>query len=87
MDSTTGDDLSEMALYPNPFNGCVGIKNIPFDVEALSIKIFDLSGLLLLEKTIDDHNSEVSIPNLQGLYLYSIKTHVGIIKSGKVVFK
>lgn len=85
-DSTTPDDLSKMELYPNPSDGCVGIKNIPSDTEALSIKIFDLSGRLLIDRAITDHNSEIRVPNLHGMFLYSIKTNVGIIKSGKVVF-
>ena len=88
MDSTSDSDLSEMDLYPNPSDGCVGIKGIPNGVVPLSIKIFDLSGQLLVEKPISeyDFSSEITFSNLQGLYLYSIKTNVGIIKSGKVVF-
>ena len=69
--------IENLEIYPNPTNGAL---NIQFDspVETVQISVFDLSGKVLIQKTLNNTNDATQVldtQNLQtGMYRIFIQT-------------
>lgn len=74
-----GDETAEIKLWPNPTHGKVNLESTngnPFEV-----KVFDLSGKLLLQQSSEENLAEVNLYHLPaGCYLLSASA------SGKTAF-
>ncbi|GAL81071.1 cell surface protein [Algibacter lectus] len=63
-------------FYPNPAKDVVTIQNI--QSQHADITVFDLNGRILLNKTINNVQSEINMSSLNtGIYLFQVKTDAG----------
>lgn len=63
-------------FYPNPTKDLVTIQNT--QSQNADITVFDLNGRALLNKTINNVQSEINISSLNtGIYLFQVKTDAG----------
>jgi hypothetical protein len=68
-------DSSDFTIYPNPTNDLINI-NSTNNHSFTSVKVFDLSGKMLIESS----DNKISVSNLvSGLYLLKITTETGEI--------
>jgi len=76
------ENISHMVkLYPNPTNGIIHYESN--NVEILKIKVTDITGKILLERSNLNFSGNMNISSLsQGLYLINIKT-----KQGSLIIK
>jgi len=66
-----------LEIFPNPTSDEVMIKS---EIEIYSFKVYDISGQLITEKSVDSKNFQYNTDNLKpGLYMFRIKTEKGII--------
>jgi PKD repeat protein len=68
----------EASIYPNPSKGILNIENATKNIS--SVQVFDITGQLILESTIENDNSKVSldISNYKnGLYIIKINSIEG----------
>ncbi|MEI6879888.1 MAG: PKD domain-containing protein [Bacteroidota bacterium] len=68
----------EASIYPNPSKGILNIENATKNIS--SVQVFDITGQLILESTIENDNSKVSldISNYKnGLYIIKINSVEG----------
>ena len=76
--SLTIDDFNhtnDFTIYPNPTNDLININSIN-NQSLTSVKVYDLSGKMLIEST----DNKISVSNLSnGLYLLKIMTETGEI--------
>ncbi len=74
--------IEELTLYPNPANDFITVKFSDSESDIISCKIFDITGKLLQEESID-HNGGESVKNFDvsnlasGLYLFQLETKKG----------
>lgn len=67
------NSLSNVTVYPNPTKDVLNI-NIPQAIGTSKLKLFDIQGREVLEKTTNNTNEVLNIGNLQsGVYLLSIE--------------
>ncbi|WJJ97206.1 T9SS type A sorting domain-containing protein [Algibacter luteus] len=75
--NTNSLDLKEITFTPNPFNDIVSII-LPLDLNntEFNIKVFDLNGRLVMDRSYLSTNSQISITDLdqleQATYLFKI---------------
>ena len=66
------EDAVQMRVFPNPTNGLVNIKlstETPTEID-----IFDLSGRIILSKTIEEGNNEIDLSYfMKGIYFAKAK--------------
>lgn len=75
---------NDFLLYPNPTSDILYFYGN--DAQGFSIKLFDISGKVILEKIIEN-NSNIDIQHLQdGVYFYQIFTD-NQTKTGKIIKK
>jgi hypothetical protein len=68
----------EASIYPNPSKGMLNIESASKNI--ISVQVFDITGQLILESTIENDNSKVSldISNYKnGLYIIKINSVEG----------
>ena len=68
----------EASIYPNPSKGILNIESATKNIS--SVQVFDITGQLILESTIENDNSKVSldISNYKnGLYIIKINSIEG----------
>lgn len=73
-------ELATSNVYPNPSNG---IFNIESDITELGVMITDVSGRIVLEKTIPTGNNEIELNYADGVYFVRLTDK----QSGKSVTK
>ena len=67
------NSLSNVTVYPNPTKDILNI-NIPQAIGVSKLKLFDIQGREVLEKTTNNTNEVLNIGNLQsGVYMLSIE--------------
>ena len=67
------DSLTNVTVYPNPTKDILNI-NIPQAIGTSKLKLFDIQGREVLEKTTNNTNEVLNIGNLQsGVYMLSIE--------------
>jgi hypothetical protein len=67
IENTEGITL-EYKVYPNPTAGMITLAIKPFDNENLRYRLYDLNGILLQDKKIENEVTEISLQD----YSYSI---------------
>lgn len=76
--SINGDLKSEIKVFPNPANDFIKISSTNGTlIEAISI--YELSGKLVLDKTMNEIQTIIHTENLSGLYFVKIQTSKGIL--------
>ena len=85
--NTTSTDIKKELfntyIYPNPILSSFKISN-PF---ATSIKIYDISGRIILDKKITINNNTINRKGIKnGLYIYKLYNNNFLIKSDKIIF-
>jgi hypothetical protein len=76
-----------VVVFPNPAGTFINVR-IMGDVEyPVQVRIIDLSGRTVQEKTQVTAEQQYSLDNLAaGTYLYEILNHSGLLQRGKLVF-
>jgi streptogramin lyase len=65
---------NEISIFPNPAKSIIRI-NLNGEIRNAEISIFDINGILLLEKNISSNNLQIDISNFkQGIYFISYNT-------------
>ena len=72
-------------VFPQPASDVVNFVTA-LDVKEGEVSLFDVSGKLVLSKTINNTNQfALNTQNLeQGIYFYSVKAKESVLKTGKV---
>jgi len=76
IDNPINEFIPDVYIYPNPSNGNFSI-NIPLSTkkEEIRIKIYNLNGILLLEKLISQTNYVINAEHLQsGIYIVRLQS-------------
>jgi len=72
--SAQEEKVTELKLFPNPATSTLFVK-IPPDIENSIITIFDVSGKIIMQKSIMDSADSVDVSSIaSGLYLVSFKS-------------
>ena len=78
---------NETILYPNPIKN-ISILKITSNAEINSIKIYNISGILIKEETINTTNYIInSMDFASGVYFYQVSNDEHIIKTEKFIVK
>jgi|TARA_B110000263_G_scaffold97404_1_gene85105 choice-of-anchor B domain-containing protein len=85
--NTTSTDIKKELfntyIYPNPILSSFKISN----PSATSIKIYDISGRIILDKRITINNNTINRKGIKnGLYIYKLYNNDFLIKSDKIIF-
>ena len=82
------------SVYPNPANEFLKVtllhdsENADLKPETLTLRLYDLSGRLLLEKNLDGYETTISMSGfIPATYLLSIVTRSSTIKRELITFK
>ncbi len=74
------ENTADIQIYPNPTKDIINIKT---KEENFNVKIYDLTGKLILEKI---NNTNIVISNLEkGIYLFELTTEQGTTFSQKII--
>ena len=75
------------SIFPNPNNGSITLKYTLKQSDKASMKIYNVTGKLIGEASLDPNESQIQIAtNLdKGIYLYQIIVNDRIVKSDKMV--
>ena len=71
-----------VTIYPNPFNSIV---NIELPVSNCKLKIFDMLGNIVFEKTLNSKHEILNFNLPGGMYFYQITDNKQFISTGKIV--
>lgn len=87
---TIGEIFEEMItvnVYPNPFTNLATIEVKGKGYDQLNLKVFDLTGRLVVEKqTYASNQIQLSDDNLiQGIYIYALEGNGELINTGKII--
>jgi hypothetical protein len=63
LEETEGITL-EYLVYPNPTSGLIKLIIKPFDNENWRFRLYDLNGILIQDKNIENEETEISLENL-----------------------
>ncbi|MFH1096937.1 MAG: T9SS type A sorting domain-containing protein [Candidatus Desantisbacteria bacterium] len=82
----------DIRVYPNPVNTGKGIEAIFASLPAgkqVTLRIYNLAGELVFEKCGVNEirwglRNEDNEPVASGIYVYSLRNEVGVIKQGKI---
>jgi hypothetical protein len=76
---TSTFDLSELSIYPNPFQEVLNIQSGKNDT-ILNIKLFDLTGKIIVNQKINNNNYQLNTTNFtSGIYLLEIESPNDVI--------
>jgi hypothetical protein len=77
----------ELTVGPNPTSNFIFIKNP--DSKNLSLKMYDVTGRMIMEQRIDNVTNTIEVNSLPiGLYMYAISDDSKrIIKTGKIIIQ
>lgn len=78
----TEDKNSLFNIYPNPFSKTVRLE---LPINNCQIKIFDVLGNIVFEKTLSTKNEMLNLNLPNGLYFYQVKDNKQFIASGKLI--
>lgn len=79
-------EFNVLKAYPNPFNNSIKI-NVDKDINATSVKVYNISGSLVMEKNITD-NLEIKTNKLSsGIYFLVLYNQEKIISTQKIIKK
>jgi len=74
-------DKSNILVYPNPANDRINLSN----ANGCSLEMFDVSGKMILNKTVSEINSTIDVSNLvKGFYFIKIEKN-GAVRNLKFV--
>ena len=76
----TEDITLECVVYPNPAEGFIMLLIRSFENDNMRFRLYDMNGLLLQDKKIEEKETEISLDNLSSA-IYFLK----IIKDNKEV--
>lgn len=85
----TSQDFSGsiFSLYPNPVKDELNLKSLSNDAEKLEIKIYDLTGKLLIS-TITDTDTSLNVASLkQGVYFVVVENGESLVEVKKFIKK
>lgn len=75
-------ELINLLMFPNPTNGTIFINS---DEVISKIEVYQLSGELAMEQTVNDHASEVSLSELNaGMYLVKVYGNNGAVSVKRI---
>jgi len=86
--STTDLENKKIKVYPNPAQDFIQIENL--DGQALMLNILDLDGRIIIEQTINENSSTISLETIRktGILFYQLIDKEGNIrKNGKLFVK
>jgi hypothetical protein len=63
LEKTEGITL-EYLVYPNPTSGFIKLIIKPFDYENWRFRLYDLNGILIQDKKIENEETEISLENV-----------------------
>jgi Secretion system C-terminal sorting domain len=77
--NTEGINL-ECLVYPNPTNGITKLIFKSPDYENMNFRLYDINGVLLLDKKVESMETEISLENLSSsiYFLKVIKSNIEI---------
>lgn len=81
-------NTNEFKLYPNPSDGTLILEYVVTETEVAQLLIYDISGKLLRDYTLNSNNTKLSIADVtleNGIYFYTIVVNGHISKSDKLV--
>jgi len=85
IENTEGISL-ECSVYPNPTSGVVKLIIKSFDIKNLRYRLFDLNGVLLQDKNIDNEVTEIFLENQPStMYILKIVNNNQEIKVFKII--
>jgi hypothetical protein len=85
LENTEGITL-EYLVYPNPTSGLIKLIIKPFDYENWRLRLYDLRGILIQDKKIENEETEISLGNLSSsMYLLKIINDNLEVKVFKIV--
>ncbi len=78
------NNLSQVALFPNPSNGVITIRNLN---EASTLRVFDLTGRLVVEQNLNSSSSQqIDLGFLEnGMYSFTLENEAGFMREEVVV--
>ena len=81
--------IDGVAIYPNPTQNNLTVELALEKEEVARFEVYDLKGLLLIEKPLNKNKSNLSLDQLSsGLYLYRIKDPSGkVLKKDKLIIQ
>ncbi|MFA4851161.1 MAG: CotH kinase family protein [Bacteroidales bacterium] len=71
-------------IYPNPTNGTVSLYST---VSGLQLKIFDVLGNIIFQKTLNSKHETLNFNLPGGMYFYQLKNEQQVIKNGKIIIQ
>ena len=85
VENTEGITL-EYVVYPNPTNGLIKLVIRPFDYENWKFRLYDLNGILLQDKKIENGETEISLENHSAsIYFLKVINNNREVKVFKIV--
>jgi hypothetical protein len=84
----TGGITLDYKVYPNPTAGIITLAIRPFDNENLRYRLYDLNGILLLDKKIESEVTEISLQDYSySMYFLKVIRNNQEIKVFKIIKK
>lgn len=85
IENTEGITL-EYKVYPNPTNGQIILTTNLFDKDGFRYRIYDLNGILLMDKLIESDKTEISIGSLPpSIYFLKVLIKSKEVKTFKII--
>jgi hypothetical protein len=85
LENTEGIIL-EYVVYPNPTSGLIKLIIKPFDYENWRFRLYDLNGILIQDKKIENEETEISLGKLSSsMYFLKIISNNHEVKVFKIV--
>jgi hypothetical protein len=85
LENTEGITL-EYLVYPNPTSGLIKLIIKPFDYENWRFRLYDLNGILIQDKKIENEETEIYLGNLSSsMYFLKIISDNHEVKVFKIV--
>lgn len=85
LENTEGITL-EFKIYPNPTRGLITLTIKPFEIDNIRFRLFDLNGILLLDKKIVSEITEISLDNfVPAMYLLQVIIDNKEVKVFKII--
>jgi hypothetical protein len=84
----TDDVTLQCSVYPNPTTGLLKLLVESDSYENMSFRLYDISGMLLQDKIINNHETEISLKNLNStIYFLKVVKNNQEIKVFKIIKK
>lgn len=80
------NDTKKVMVYPNPFNNRLTIQVNESNSNS-NFSLYDVTGKLVMQKTITQSNTSIDINVASGLYFYRFINDAGNVQTGKLIAK